>query len=141
MARPGRGENTPALPPFAFHRVDTVDKRISALTLVVLMSALPGCQRPPAPPVPVAVSCLTFPVVVVTGMHPSRIIPARAEIAIDQEELHETAANVLIGAVGVHVIGAILESVRHHENLPLAMITGYKRAALGTDIDNAPAPG
>ncbi len=30
--------------------------------------------------------------------------------------------------------------MRHHENLPLAMITGYKRAAVGTDIDNAPAP-
>ncbi|WP_421836736.1 cytochrome b/b6 domain-containing protein [Novosphingobium sp.] len=56
------------------------------------------------------------------------------------EELHETAANVLIGAVILHVIGAIAESVRHHENLPLAMITGYKRAATGTDIDNAPAP-
>ena len=56
------------------------------------------------------------------------------------EELHETAANVLIGAVVLHVIGAIAESVRHHENLPLAMITGYKRAATATDIDNAPAP-
>jgi cytochrome b len=57
------------------------------------------------------------------------------------EQLHETAANVLIGAVVLHVIGAIFESVRHHENLPLAMITGYKRAATGTDIDNAPASG
>ena len=57
------------------------------------------------------------------------------------EELHETAANVLIGAVALHVIGAIAESVRHHENLPRAMITGYKRAAVGTDIDNAPATG
>lgn len=55
------------------------------------------------------------------------------------EGLHETAANGLIGAVVLHVIGAIFESVRHHENLPLAMITGYKRAAVGTDIDNAPA--
>jgi len=57
------------------------------------------------------------------------------------EELHETAANVLIGAVALHVIGAVAESLRHHENLPLAMITGYKRAASGTDIDNAPASG
>jgi len=57
------------------------------------------------------------------------------------EELHETAANVLIGAVALHVIGAIAESLRHHENLPLAMITGYKRAGSGTDIDNAPASG
>jgi cytochrome b len=57
------------------------------------------------------------------------------------ETLHEVAANVLIGAVVVHVIGAITESVRHHENLPLAMITGYKRAAVGSDIDNAPVAG
>lgn len=55
------------------------------------------------------------------------------------ETVHEVAANILIGAVALHVIGAIVESVRHRENLPLAMITGYKRAAEGTDIDHAPA--
>lgn len=55
------------------------------------------------------------------------------------ETAHEVAANILIGAVALHVIGAIVESVRHRENLPLAMITGYKRAPLGTDIDHAPA--
>ena len=54
------------------------------------------------------------------------------------ETVHEVAANVLIGAVTLHVIGAIVESVRHRENLPFAMITGYKRAAEGTDIDHAP---
>lgn len=55
------------------------------------------------------------------------------------ETLHEVAANILIGAVALHVLGAIFESVRHRENLPLAMITGYKRAPTGTDIDHAPA--
>jgi cytochrome b len=54
------------------------------------------------------------------------------------ETLHEVTANVLIGAVVLHVIGAVIESVRHRENLPLAMITGYKWAAKGTDIDHAP---
>jgi cytochrome b len=54
------------------------------------------------------------------------------------ETVHEITASVLIGAVALHVIGAIVESVRHRENLPLAMITGYKRAAEGTDIDHAP---
>lgn len=54
------------------------------------------------------------------------------------EAVHELSANILIGAVALHVAGAIFESVRHHENLPLAMITGYKRPAEGTDIDNAP---
>jgi cytochrome b len=57
------------------------------------------------------------------------------------ETLHAVAANVLTGAIALHVIGAIVESVRHHENLPLAMITGYKRKAEGTDIDNAPVAG
>ncbi len=57
------------------------------------------------------------------------------------ETMHEITANVLIGAVALHVIGAIVESARHRENLPLAMITGYKRAAEGTDIDNAPVAG
>jgi len=55
------------------------------------------------------------------------------------EELHELSANALIGAIGLHVTGAIFESIRHRENLPLAMITGYKRPAEGTDIDNAAA--
>ncbi len=55
------------------------------------------------------------------------------------ETVHEVAANILIGAVALHVIGAIVESVRHRENLPLAMITGYKRAPTGTDVDHAPA--
>lgn len=57
------------------------------------------------------------------------------------ETMHEATANILIGAITLHVIGAIAESRRHRENLPWAMITGYKRAAEGTDIDNAPAAG
>jgi len=57
------------------------------------------------------------------------------------ETLHEVTANILIGAIALHVTGAIVESIRHRENLPLAMITGYKRAAEGTDIDNAPVAG
>lgn len=57
------------------------------------------------------------------------------------EALHKTAANLLIGAVVLHVLGAVFESVRHRENLPLAMITGYKRAPTGTDIDHAPVVG
>lgn len=53
------------------------------------------------------------------------------------EALHELSANALMGAAILHVAGAIFESIRHRENLPLAMITGYKRPATGTDIDNA----
>ena len=54
------------------------------------------------------------------------------------ETVHEVSANILTGAIALHIIGAIVESARHRENLPLAMITGYKRAAEGTDIDHAP---
>jgi cytochrome b len=56
------------------------------------------------------------------------------------EQAHELSANAILAAAIIHVLGAVVESVRHRENLPLAMITGYKRAASGTDIDNAPAP-
>ncbi len=54
------------------------------------------------------------------------------------EQVHETAANAVLVASLVHVAGALIESVRHRENLVLAMITGTKRAATGTDIDHAP---
>lgn len=54
------------------------------------------------------------------------------------EELHETLANIIIGAAFIHVAAAILESIRHRENLPWSMITGYKRNAVESDVDNAP---
>lgn len=55
------------------------------------------------------------------------------------EQVHRTAANVILVASLIHVAGAVVESVRHRENLVRSMITGYKRAATGTDIDHAPA--
>jgi cytochrome b len=54
------------------------------------------------------------------------------------ESLHETAANIVMVAAILHVLAAIFESVRHRENLPWSMISGYKRAASGTDVDHAP---
>lgn len=57
------------------------------------------------------------------------------------ESLHELAANLVTAAAILHVVAAIFESVRHRENLPWSMITGYKRAASGTDIDHAPPAG
>lgn len=55
------------------------------------------------------------------------------------EQAHKLAANAVLVAALVHVVGALVESVRHRENLVLSMVTGNKRAPSGTDIDHAPA--
>ncbi len=55
------------------------------------------------------------------------------------QEIHETFANLVVCMAAVHVAAALAESVRHRENLILAMITGRKRPATGTDIDHARA--
>jgi cytochrome b len=43
------------------------------------------------------------------------------------EDAHEALAWSLLAVVGVHVIGVLLSSVLHRENLVAAMITGRKR--------------
>ncbi|MNG83773.1 hypothetical protein D3C76_373560 [compost metagenome] len=42
-------------------------------------------------------------------------------------DLHSFLADALLVLVCVHVLAAIVESVRHRENLPLSMITGRRR--------------
>jgi cytochrome b len=47
------------------------------------------------------------------------------------EELHEAAAYTALALVGVHVLGVVVSSWLHHENLVRAMITGRKPVSAG----------
>ena len=44
------------------------------------------------------------------------------------EEVHEFAANLMLAIIGVHIVGVMLASWMHHENLTRAMIDGRKAA-------------
>ena len=50
------------------------------------------------------------------------------------EEVHEGAANAMLLLAAVHVAGVLLGSWLHRENLPKAMLSGYKRGAAGDAI-------
>jgi cytochrome b len=43
------------------------------------------------------------------------------------EEVHETLSHLALGLVVLHVLGALIASALHRENLVKAMITGYKQ--------------
>jgi cytochrome b len=43
------------------------------------------------------------------------------------DDLHQLASDFSLILIGLHVAGVILASLEHHENLILAMITGWKR--------------
>lgn len=45
------------------------------------------------------------------------------------EELHESFANIMLTVVGIHVVGVVVTSWLHKENLVRAMVTGEKEGA------------
>ena len=47
------------------------------------------------------------------------------------EEVHEASAWLALALVAVHVIGVVVSSLLHRENLVRAMITGRKPASIG----------
>jgi cytochrome b len=51
------------------------------------------------------------------------------------QHLHDFAANVLVGLIGLHIAGVGLASFRHRENLISAMISGMKRVPQVDDIE------
>ena len=44
------------------------------------------------------------------------------------QDLHELLAWLMLGVVGIHLMGVLVESLLHKENLVRAMLTGYKPA-------------
>lgn len=53
------------------------------------------------------------------------------------EEIHEAFANASLVVVGVHVLGVAVSSLAHRENLPAAMLSGYKQGRPSEAISSA----
>jgi cytochrome b len=55
------------------------------------------------------------------------------------QDVHKVSAYAILALAGVHALAAVVESLRHHENLIWSMITGRKRPPAGSDFDHATA--
>lgn len=50
------------------------------------------------------------------------------------EELHEWVANAMLLVIAGHLVGVVMASLQHRENLARAMVTGYKTGAADQGI-------
>lgn len=53
------------------------------------------------------------------------------------EEVHEALANLMVLLVGLHIVGVVVSSFLHHENLPAAMLHGRKTVQPQADSGDA----
>ncbi len=53
------------------------------------------------------------------------------------QEVHDTAAYLMLGVVGVHVAGVMVSSLLHRENLVRSMFNGYKEGTGAQAISSA----
>ncbi|MGZ3218206.1 cytochrome b/b6 domain-containing protein [Paracoccus sp. T5] len=49
------------------------------------------------------------------------------------QEVHDLLAKLILVLAALHVAGVLLESLRHHENLVMSMLTGTKRPLTDKD--------
>lgn len=52
-------------------------------------------------------------------------------------EAHDLVSYVMLAVVSVHILGVVVSSVLHRENLVRAMVTGFKFAGTGASIGHA----
>jgi cytochrome b len=52
-------------------------------------------------------------------------------------DMHGLATNVMLGVIALHLIGVLMSSILHRENLVRSMITGYKSAVTEQGIQRA----